>query len=142
MSNIIDPISYRALVEKLLPLAIQYEKSGVLMLSVQLRLSCAKVLLSVNLSQQALSVFSDAWRTSQLLGLEDRLIALKRVLLQIGEGSFHRKWAFYASQLALNLKIAHDFDSAIETFSMALNEYFNHSGKLKYLACLIFNLPV
>jgi hypothetical protein len=98
------------------------------MLSVQLQLNCAKVLLCVSLNQQALSVLSDTWRTSTLLGLDDRLIAFKLVLHQIGEAEFPRKWAFYASQLALNLKIAHDFDSAIQTFSHALNEYSNHSG--------------
>ena len=117
--------------EKLLPLAVQYEKSGVPMLSVQLQLNCAKVLLSVSLSQQALTVLADAWKTSCLLGLEDRLIAFRRVLHQIGEADFPRKWAFYASQLALNLKIAHEFDAAIETFSHALEEYSNHSGKTK-----------
>ena len=138
MSNIIDPLSYRALVEKLLPLALQYEKSGVPMLSTLLQLNCAKILLSISLNQQALSVLSDAWKTSMLLGLEDRLVAFRRVLDEIGRANFHRKWAYYACQLASNLKTVHEFDAAIETFSSALSEYSTHSGKYKLLSTFVF----
>lgn len=141
LSNIIDSNSYRVLVEKLLPLAIQYEKSGIPMLSVLLQINCAKLLHSIGLNQQALSIISDAWKSSTLLVAEDRLISLKRILHGIGEMEFRRKWAYYACQLALNLKAAHEFDSAIETFSMALKEYSARSGKSAHCGaklCLLF----
>lgn len=121
LSNIIDVQSYRMLAEKLLPLAVQYEKSGVAMLSVSLQLTCARIFDFIGLKQQFSFTLADAWKSCQLLGFEDKTIAFDMVLQSINQGKLLRKWVLYRSLMAATLKHANRTEPAMEAFSDLLN---------------------
>lgn len=120
LSNVIDVQSYRMLAEKLLPLAVQYEKSGVAMLSVSLQLTCAKIFNFIGLKQHFCFTLADAWKSCQLLGFEDKSIAFNLVLKAISQGKLPRKWVFYRTLMSSVLKNANQTESAMEALSELL----------------------
>lgn len=120
LSNVIDVQSYRMLAEKLLPLAVQYEKSGVAMLSISLQLTCAKIFDFIGLKQQFCFTLADAWKSCQLLGFEDKNITFHLVLHAFSQGKLPRKWVLYRTLMSSVLKNANQTESAMEVLSELL----------------------
>lgn len=122
---------YKSLIDKLLPLAIIYERSGLPILSIDLQITCSRVHRFIKQVPQALSVLSEAWKSCNLLAFDEKISAYNRVLKELAASCNWRKWALYMVQLAQTLKLAQKPEIALMSLSKTLSVYNLSQSKRK-----------
>lgn len=114
---------YKSLIEKLIPLASIYERSGTPILSIDLQITCSRIHRFANQGSQALNVLADSWKSCNLLAFDEKCLAYNRVLRELAGAGNWRKWALYMVQFAQTLKLAQKPELALTILSKTLTTY-------------------
>lgn len=114
---------YRILIEKLIPLAVIYERSGIPVLSIDLQITCSRVNRFIGQGSQALNFLSEAWKSCNLLAFDEKIVSYNRILRELAYEGNWRKWAFYMVQMTQTLKLSQKPEIALLTLSKTLSTY-------------------